>query len=198
MKQVLLLISFCLCFNQLQAQLFGRQDLSVQQGIISFTPAWLGNKSNTNNRTSVLTELNRHYNFSRFSSVSYGAGIGTYRNPDTLFRAWDNSDFFRVKLGILLHLPQNHTAKNWSPRPLNPFISAGYHFDIMDKHYRETMGSSLSSAFRIGAGAVVKINHYWGLICEIAHNQRVSRDYRSYLQYNLGVVINFDKPYIPY
>lgn len=165
---------------------------------MTFNPAWLNNKSNTNNRTSILTEINRHYNISRFSSFAYGAGLGRHRNADTLFRAWDNSEFFRLKLGLLLHLPQNHTAKNWSPRPFNPFISVGYHFDVMERQYRETMGSSLSSAFRIGAGAVVKINHYWGLIGEISHNQRVSRDYRSYLQYNLGIVINFDTPYITY
>lgn len=195
MRATLLLILLSAYSHHLSAQLYGKKDLLLSQGVMNFNYHFLKNKSNTNNRLSWVTELDRHLNISRLSSMQYGIGLGNHRNADTLFRPYDNNNFFRIKLGLLLHLPQKHTAVNWSPNPFNPFVKLAYNFDIMGKAYKETTGSGLSSSVKIALGSVIKLNHCWGIYTEISHNQRVSQDYRTFVQYNLGIMYNLDKPY---
>lgn len=195
MRPLLLIIALLAINPDLKAQIFGKKDFSIQQSWSSFHPAILNNQSNSNQKLSRAIEIDRNFNFARFSSLNYGVGLGDLRNPDTLFLPYEHSRFMRIQFGLVLHLPQRHTARNWSPNRINPYLKAGYMLDIADYRYGEVTGSRLSSAFKLGAGMVVRLSHTVGILYEFSHNQRVTADYRSFFQHKFGLIINMDTPY---
>ena len=173
-----------------QAQLFGKNDLALQQGIMQYHPKSLNNQSNSNSKISWVTELDKHQNISRISNFNWGIGVGDLRNLDSNFRTFANSSFFRFKAGLVFSLPQQYTPRNWSPRR--------YNLDLHDKTFKEINQTRVSSSVRLGFGAVYKLNHNFGLIYEFSHNQRLGADFRTFYQHNFGIIINFDLPYLPY
>lgn len=181
-----------------QAQLFGKKDLALQQGIMQFHPKSLNNQSNSNTKISWVTELDKHQNLSRVSNFNWGIGVGDLRNLDSSFKRFQNSSFFRFKAGFVFSLPQHYTPRNWSPKKFNPYFKVSYNIDLHDKAYKDVNASRISSSVRLGFGAVYKLNHNFGLIYEFSHNQRLSHDFRTYYQHNFGLIINFDLPYLPY
>lgn len=197
MKNILLLLLLIIS-TQTFAQLFGKKDISIQQGIMSFHPEILNNGNNSNTRLSWISEIDRNFMITRMSSFNYGIGLGDLRNPDTLFKPYEHSKFLRVKFGLVLHLPQFHTARNWSPKRINPYIKVGYNMDISDYNYGEKYSTRLNSSLKLGVGMVYRISHSLGLQFESSHNQRVSSDYRSFFQHNFGLIINLDLPYQEY
>ncbi len=198
MSRLLIFISVLFIQQEVKAQLFGKKDFSIQQGIMSFHPAVLNNESNLNNQLSWVSEIDRHFNLNRISSINYGLGLGDFRNPDTMFRPYEHGKFMRLKIGLVIHLPQYHTARNWSPKRINPYFKAAYNLDIADYNYGQKNGSRLIPSLRLGAGMIYRLNHYLGIVYEFSHNQRVNPDYRSFFQQNLGIILNFDLPYQPY
>jgi len=181
-----------------QAQLFGKKDLALQQGILQFHPKSLNNQSNSNSKISWVTELDKHQNLSRISNFNWGIGVGDLRNLDSNFRSFQNSSFLRFKAGLVFSLPQHYTPRNWSPKKFNPYFKVSYNLDFHNKAYKDVNMSRISSSLRLGFGAVYKISHNFGLIYEISHNQILNADFRTYYQHNFGLIINFDTPYLPY
>lgn len=199
MRYGIIFITVCLLqVHALKAQLFSKKDLAVHQGIMTFHNPSLNNKNNSNKRISWVTELDKHLYLTRFASFNAGVGMGNYRNLDDRFEAFESSDFFRVKAGLVLHLPQSYSLRDWSPNGFNPFIKAAYNFDIFSDHYQRVAGNKLSSSLRLGIGCVVRISHYAGIMYEFSHNQRVANDYRTFFQHNFGILINLQAPYTPY
>lgn len=181
-----------------QAQLFGKNDLALQQGIMQYHPKSLNNQSNSNSKISWVTELDKHQNISRISNFNWGIGVGDLRNLDSNFRTFANSSFFRFKAGLVFSLPQQYTPRNWSPRKFNPYFKVAYNIDLHDKPFKEINQTRVSSSVRLGFGAVYKLMHNFGLIYEFSHNQRLGADFRTFYQHNFGIIINFDLPYLPY
>jgi hypothetical protein len=180
------------------AQLFGRKDIGIRQGIINFHPDILNNSNNNNSKTSWVTEFDRHFVLTRMSSLNYGLGLGNYRNQDNRFETYENSNFFRVKFGLVLHLPQPYSSTNWSPKRFNPYLIAAYNMDILDYKYGVSNGSRLSSSIKFGGGLVYRLSHELGISYEFSHNSRVTEDYRTSFQHLFGIIINLDKAYTAY
>jgi len=191
-------MTFSLFYTQANAQLFSKKDMAMHQGFMTFHNASLNNKSNTNKKTSWVTEVDKNLYLSRFSSVNSGIGLGNYKSLDSSFAPFESSNFMRLKVGLVLHLPQRYSVHNLSPRNFNPLVKIAYNFDFFDRHYESMGGNRVSSSLRLGLGFVAKINHYTGFIYEFSHNQRVAPDYRSYYQHTFGIIINLVEPYKPY
>lgn len=194
------IISFLAFFliNSIEAQYFGKNDLGLSAGFIRFDASSLNNKDNSNGRRSRLFEVDKHFSLKRRISLNTGLGLGNIENLDKRFNAWQSSDFFRVKIGVMLHGRQNYGPRNWSPRRFNPFVKIGYNIDFFDHTYQVVNGNRLGNSVRMGLGAVIKINHYMGLTYEFSHNQRLISDYRTYFQHNIGLIINMDQIYVAY
>jgi len=197
LKPVIFILFSIILINPLSAQLFGRKDIGLNTGIMTFHQASLNNSVNTNTRVSRVTELDKRFVLGRKTSFETGLGYGTLENLDNRFSSNQHSQFFRLKLGVLLHFPQLHTPTNWSPRKLNPYIKVAYNLDFFDRTYTSVNGSSLGSSLKWGAGAVYRLSHYVGVFYEFSHNQRVTKDYRTFYQHNLGILINMDQIYLP-
>ena len=180
------------------AQIFGKKDLVLQQGIMQYHPHSLNNQSNSNHRISWVSELDKNLHLSRISSFNVGLGMGDLRNLDSNFSIFQSSGFFRFKAGMVFSLPQHYSPRNWSPNRFNPYIKIAYNLDVHDKTYAAVNNSRLASSVRFGIGGVYKINHHFGLLYEFSHNQRLSADFRTYYQHNFGLIVNFDIPYLPY
>lgn len=178
--------------------MFGRKDLSLNRGIMRFDPPSLNNSVNSNGRRSRLFELDKNFYLKRRISFNTGIGLGNLENLDDRFQAFQSSQFFRLKLGFVLHQAQHYTPRNWSPKRFNPFIKVAYNLDLFDHNYSTINGSALGSSLRLGLGCVIKINHYIGFSYEFSHNQRVTKDYRTFYQNTLGLVINMDQIWLPY
>jgi hypothetical protein len=177
------------------AQLYSKRDIAIHQGLMTFHNPVLNNKNNANRKSSWVSELDKNFFLSRFTSLNAGIGMGNYRNLDTSFAAFESSNFFRIKTGLILHLPQFYAHGHLSPRLFNPFIKAAYNFDIAGKKFEDLGGNRLNSSLRLGAGFVVSMTHHIGLIYEFSHNQRVSPDYRTFFQHTFGIIINMEEPY---
>ncbi len=196
--RLLFFISFVILnIGQVNAQLFGRNDLGLNVGIMTFHQASLNNSVNTNTRISRVTELDKRFVLGRKTSFETGLGYGTLENLDNRFSSNEHSKFLRIKLGLLLHLPQQYTPTNWSPRKFNPYFKVAYNFDFFDHTYTSVNGNSLGSSLKYGVGAVYRVSHYLGVFYEFSHNQRVTKDYRTFFQHNLGIIINMDQIYLP-
>lgn len=192
--RTLLLCSLLVVSNQvLKAQLFGKQDISVQSGVINFHAKSLNNSVNSNYRLSRVTEVDKHIHLGRFASFCAGLGGGNLQNMDNRFTPHQSSQFFRVKLGLVLHLPQAYSSSNWSPKKLNPYFKVSYNIDRFDATYKEIEGRYTVSSVRMGLGAIIKVNHYVGVLLESSHNQCLSSDFRTYFQNNIGVIVNMDQ-----
>jgi hypothetical protein len=176
------------------AQLFSKKDIAIHQGIMTFHNPVLNNKNNANTKASWVTELDKNLGLSRFSSLNAGLGLGNYKNLDNRFSPYESSNFFRLKLGLLLHLPQSYSPHDLSPNFFNPFIKVAYNFDFADQHFRNLGGNKISSSLRLGVGCVVRLNHYVGLMYEFSHNQRIAMDYRTFFQHTFGMIINMEEP----
>lgn len=199
MKKTLLYIALLICSQPLQAQLFGKQDIGISQSFAGFHHRRLNNQSNAGGaRYSFATMLDRNFHLKPCWSFQAGIGAGTHRNPDTLFRPFENNSFVRFTAGLLLHMPQKYSHSNWSPKRVNPYLKAGYAVDLMAASYRERTGTGPVSSFGTGAGLVYRISHAIGLQYEFMHHQRVTADYRSYFQHTFGFRINLDTPLLPY
>lgn len=197
MKTALFFTLLCVC-KLANAQLFGKKDLALQQGIMQYHPQSLNNQSNNNHKISWVSELDKHQTLSRVSSLNYGLGVGDSRNLDSNFRVFQNSSFFRLKAGLVFSLPQHYTPRNWSPNKFNPYFKVSYNLDLHDKTFKDVNGSRIASSIRMGFGAVYKLNHNLGLIYEFSHNQRLNYDFRTFYQHNFGIIINLDLAYLPY
>lgn len=197
MKIFIAISILTISFN-VNAQLFGRKDLSIHRGIMRFDPPSLNNSVNSNGRRTRLFEVDKNFYLKRRISFNTGIGLGNLENLDNRFEAYQSSQFFRLKLGFILHQAQHHTPRNWSPKKFNPFIKVAYNLDLFDHSYSSVNGSTLGSSLRLGLGCVIKINHYLGLSYEFSHNQRVTKDYRTFYQNTLGLVINMDQIWLPY
>jgi hypothetical protein len=178
-----------------EAQLYSKKDIAIHQGFMTFHNASLNNKSNNNNKISWVSELDKNLYLTRFSSLNAGLGFGNYRNLDTMVAPFASSNFFRLKAGLVLHLPQFYTPHDLSPNAFNPFIKAAYNFDIFSDSYEKETKQKLSSSLRLGAGFVVSLSHHIGVMYEFSHNQRVARDYRTYYQHTFGIIINLVEPH---
>lgn len=192
MKKLLFIALILVTANNLKAQLFGKNDLSIQYGTINFHAKSLNNSLNSNNRLSHVTELDKHIHLARFASIGTGLGIGTLQNMDNRFKEHESSQFMRFKLGLVLHLPQNYHPHNWSPNSFNPYFKVAYNVDIYNHHYKAIEGKSMGSSVRLGLGFIYKINHNIGVLLETSHNQCLSSDFRTYYQHNIGLMINMD------
>ena len=192
--RILLVILTLLCNYQTgKAQLFGKNDLSVQYGTINFHAKSLNNSLNNNHRLSHVTEIDKHIHLGKFISGDLGLGLGTLQNMDTRFTRQENSSFFRIKLGLVLHLPQAYSANNWSPKQVNPYFKVAYNFDRYNEHYKNIEGKYLGNSVRMGLGVIYRVNHQIGLVYEGSHNQCFSSDFRTYFQQNIGIFINMDQ-----
>lgn len=196
MKKILFIAFLLLTGNHLKAQLFGKNDVSIQYGTLNFHAKSLNNSLNSNNRLSHVTEIDKHIHLARFASICTGLGIGTLQNLDNRFRKHESSQFMRVKLGLVLHLPQAYNPHNWSPKLINPYFKVAYNVDVFNHLYKATEGKSMGSSVRLGLGCIYKINHNIGIVLETSHNQCLSSDFRTYYQHNLGLVINMDQKFI--
>jgi hypothetical protein len=181
-----------------EAQLFSRKDLGIHQGIINFHSPILNNKNNNNKLSSWVTEVDKNFFLTRFASFNAGLGLGNYKNMDTRFLPFRNSNFFRMNTGLILHLPQFYSALDLSPNLINPYFKAAYNFDLLEKQPDIENFNRLSSSLRLGLGCIVKLNHYLGISYEASHNQRVAPDYRSFFQHTFGVIINLEAPAKPF
>lgn len=177
----------------LKAQLFGKQDLSIQTGVINFHAKSLNNSINSNHRLSRVTEIDKHIHLGRFISLNTGIGGGNIQNLDNRFTPHQSSAFFRLKMGLVLHLPQTYSSHNWSPKKFNPYFKVAYNIDRLDKTFKATEGKYTVSSVRFGIGMAFKINHYIGLLLESSHNQCFSSDFRTYFQNNIGIIVNMDQ-----
>lgn len=197
MRKHLAIALALLAGTQLKAQLFGKNDIGLNVGLLTFHQRSLNNSVNTNTRVSKVTEVDKRWTLGRKTSFEGGLGYGILENLDNRFTGNDNSRFFRVKMGLILHYPQHYSPTNWSPRKLNPYLKVAYNFDFFDHTYVAVNGKSLGSSLKLGIGAVYKLSHYIGVFYEFSHNQRVTKDYRTFYQQNLGIIINMDQIYLP-
>lgn len=196
MRQVIFIALIVFTGIDLKAQLFGKNDLSVQYGTMNFHAKSLNNSANSNRRLSHVTELDKHLHLGKFASINTGLGIGTLQNLDNRFKQHESSQFMRLKLGLVLHLPQAYSPHNWSPKLINPYFKVAYNIDIFNHLYKATEGRSMGNSVRFGLGFIYKINHTTGIVFETSHNQCLSSDFRTYYQHNIGLVINMDQKFI--
>lgn len=192
MKQLLTIISLFV-YLQSNAQLFGTKDLSIQLGYLNFHAKSLNNSANSNYKISRVTELDKNIKIRRMASLNTGFGIGILQNLDNRFTENQSSKFYRIKVGLVFHSGQHITPNNWSPKRVNPYVKIAYNIDLFDKTYSTVNGSALGSSLRLGFGAVIKLSHRFGLVYEFSHNQRITQDYRTYYQQNIGLVLNMDQ-----
>ncbi|MCC6817323.1 MAG: hypothetical protein IT245_00305 [Bacteroidia bacterium] len=193
MIRFILITLLILQLTPAHGQLFGKNDIGLKFGIMTFHQKSLNNSANTNTRVSKLTEIDKRQILGRKTSFEYGIGYGSLQNLDNRFTTNQFSNFFRVKLGLIAHYPQQYTPTNWSPRPFNPYLKVAYNLDFFDKTYSEVNGKSLGSSLRLGIGFVVRLTHQFGLQYEFSHNQRVTKDYRTFYQHSIGLMINLDQ-----
>jgi hypothetical protein len=198
LKKTIIICIFGFLAHHVEAQLFGRRDIGVHQGIMSFHNPSLNNKNNNNNKTSWVTEVDKNLYLSRFASFNAGLGIGNYKNLDDKFAKYESYSFYRIKAGLVLHLPQSYSPRDLTPNAFNPFLKAAYNFDISDQHFENRGGNRLIGSFRLGCGFVIRASHHLGIMYEFSHNQRLASDYRTFFQHNFGILINLEEPYKPY
>ncbi len=197
MKKVLIVI-LILANSNLKAQYFGSNHIGFHQGIIIFNQAILDNRNNANNKISFISELDKNWKLGKKTSFHSGLGFGNYQNPDNRFEAYQSTNFFRLKMGLMFHLPQILTPRKQAPNLLNPFFKVAYNFDILDRNFRAIGKQKINSNLRLSIGNTVRINHFLGIYTEASLNQRVNIDYRTFFQYNIGLIINLDPPLYQY
>lgn len=181
----------------MKAQLFGKNDIGLKLGIMTFHQKSLNNSVNTNTRVSKVTEVDKRIVIGRKTSFQYGLGFGNLQNLDNRFTPNQTSNFFRMKLGLLAHLPQLYSHENWSPRPFNPYLSVSYNLDVFDKTYREINDKPMGNSVKLGVGFVFRLSHHVGVLYEFSHNQRVTKDYRTFYQHSIGLMFNMDQVWLP-
>lgn len=177
------------------AQFFGKKSIGVQQGAIFFNESFLNNKNNANNKTSWVTELDKNLYLSRFSSFNLGFGLGNYKNPDNRFEPYQSSNFFRLKMALVLHLPNIKNCKDCDDlRLVQPYFNIGYNFDLLNNTFKAIGNNRMNANLKIGGGVVVKIMKDVGLIYGLTLNQRVNVDYRTFFQHNFGLLVRLASP----
>lgn len=177
------------------AQFFGKKSIGIQQGAIFFNESFLNNKNNANTKTSWVTELDKNLYLSRFSSFNLGFGLGNYKNPDNRFEPYQSTNFFRIKMALVLHLPNIKNCKDCNDlRLVQPYFNIGYNFDLLNNTFKAIGNNRMNANLKIGGGVVVKIMKDVGLIYGLTLNQRVNVDYRTFFQHNFGLLVRLASP----
>jgi len=189
-----LYLILALCYLPLNAQFFSKKNLCISQGIIQFNEPFLANKNNANNKTSLVSEIEKINNISHFFSYSYGFGLGVYNNLDTRFEPFEKSNFVRLKGNLILNLPMlnGNCPSCKTIRMINPYAKIGYLIDKLDKTFKAKSGTYYNTSMNFGVGIILKMNNKMGLNYDFTINQRINNDYRTFMQHKVGVVIILD------
>jgi len=187
-----LIFILTLYYLPLNAQIFGEKSIAISHSFMQFNEPFLANKTNANNKTSWVSEIEKINNISRFFSYSYGLGLGVYNNLDTRFDAYKKSNFIRLKGNLICHLPKTECSNCSGIRLINPYAKIGYLADKLDNSFKDKSGSYFNSSMNFGGGLVFKITDFVGLNYDFTINQRINNDYRTFSQHKIGVVINLN------
>ncbi|NQW42995.1 MAG: hypothetical protein HQ463_06150 [Bacteroidetes bacterium] len=188
----------------LKAQFFSRKSISISQSFIQFNEPFLANKTNANNMTSWVSEIekiksifkpSRNSNLPNFFSYSYGIGIGAYNNLDTRFEAYEKSNFIRLRGNLIFHLPVVNSQKKISINQVTPYFKIGYLIDYLDKNFKFKSNSHFCTSMHFGGGLVFRITEYIGLNYNFSINQRLNNDYRTFAQHKIGLVIGLHQSF---
>jgi len=177
MIKTALLSLLCFSMTLTKAQFFGRNNIGIHQGVILFNPSALNNPNNAK------------------TTFNTGIGFGNYQNPDNRFESYQSTNFLRLKIAMMIHLPQTITHYKTKPNLLNPYFKVGYNFDILNNYFLAVGNNRVNTNLRIGFGNAIRINHFVGLNYEFSYNQRVNPDYRTFFQHTFGLVFNLEEPF---
>ncbi len=190
MRKIFFIATLLVFSMETKAQFFGRKSVGISQGAVFFNASSLNNKNNANNKTSWISEFDRFGHISRFWSFNVGGGVGNYKNPDNRFETYQSTDFYRLKIGLFLHLPSQSDTK---PRLVNPFLLVGYNFDLLNKTFKAIGDNRVNVNMKVGGGLNGRISEHVGCFYMFTLNQRLNPDYRTYYQHNIGMLVNLEK-----
>lgn len=193
----LLFTLLLLNYLPLNAQFFGGKSIAISHSLIQFNEPFLANKTNANNTTSWVSEIEKTKSISNFFSYSYGLGMGVYNNLDTRFEIYEKSNFVRLRGNLICHLPLLNIGCDHCNgiRLLNPYFKIGYLTDKLNQNYKSKSNSYFCSALNFGGGVVLRLSEFIGFNYDFSVNQRLNNDYRTFAQHKVCIVIKLSKPY---
>jgi hypothetical protein len=195
MIKTALLSLLCFSLTLAKAQFFGRNNIGIHQGVILFNPSALNNSNNANNKNSWVNEFDKNFTLGTKTTFNSGIGFGNYQNPDNRFESYQSTNFLRIKIAMMIHLPQTINHYKTKPNLLNPYFKVGYNFDILNNYFLAVGNNRVNTNLRLGFGNAIRINHFVGLNYEFSYNQRVNPDYRTFFQHTFGLVFNLEEPF---
>ncbi len=194
----LLLAILLLVYLPLKAQFFGRKSIAISHSLMQFNEPFLANKTNANNATSWVSEVekinsfkpSRNSNLNNYFSYSYGIGLGVYNNLDNRFEVYEKSNFVRLRGNLICHLPEMPKLEfGTTINKITPYFKIGYLTDKLDKNFKAKSNSYFCSSMNFGGGVVFRATDFIGLNYDFSINQRLNNDYRTFAQHKIGLVI---------